>query len=472
MGERVRSVRWTVCGVLIAIGVVTAAVCLTMVGLTAMLRGATAELRAAVDNVRQAHEAEIDVLLLERQTDPVLQARAERKLMARFERMEKTLDRDARVRLDVARRELADYVTRSRAGAPAASTRDALHGGYQALDELVSLEVERARRLEQRTATIEELANAGAVVAGAIVLATIVVMVWWLRSRALRPLGALGSAMDRLARGDGYVRAPVAGASEVREAAQHFDAMAEALARRREDQLAYLAGVAHDLRTPLSVLELTIGMLAPDRPVPPEPRLRELVGRVRRQVVRLGRMAEDLTDAARIESGRLELRRRPHDLREVAGVVADLFQDTSSTHELVVEAPDSPVLVDGDPLRLEQVLINLVSNAIKYSPAGGRVTVAIDRDADECVIEVSDEGIGMTRAETDRMFQPFQRLSGVSGQLPGAGLGMWIVRRIVEAHGGRIEVHTHRGEGTTMEVRLPCAAAEDGRIRDLAAGAS
>jgi signal transduction histidine kinase len=247
--------------------------------------------------------------------------------------------------------------------------------------------------------------------------------------------------------------------------------MVDALARRRQAQLAYLAGVAHDLRTPLSVLELTIGMLGPDRSLPPEPRLRELIGRVRRQVVRLGRMTEDLTDAARIESGRLELRRAPHDLREVAAVVADLFVDASTPHELEVVAPDQPVLVDGDPLRLEQVLINLVSNAIKYSPAGGKVVISILRDDRDCVLKVSDQGIGMTEGEVDRMFEPFQRIAGVSDQLPGAGLGMWIVRRIIEAHGGRIQVYSNRGQGTTMEVRLPCAdAADQPAERSLAVG--
>ena len=473
MVARAPSVRWTVCGVLIAIGVVTALVTTTMVALTTMLRDASGELRAAVDNVRQAHEGEIDLLMLERQQDPVLHARATGKLLRRLDRMAPTLAGEEAGKLAQVRDELATYASRKRSAAPPASTAAALHATYQALDELVALEVDRARRQEERAAAIERLADASAVAAGLIILATILVLVWWVRSRALRPLFALGTAMDRLAGGDPDARAQVAGASEVREAAERFDAMARALARRREDQLAYLAGVAHDLRTPLSVLELTIDMLAPDRPLPPEPRVRELVGRIRRQMVRLGRMAGDLTDAARIEAGKLELRRRPHDLREVVAVVVDLFEDTSATHQLEVRAPDTPVLVDGDPLRLEQVLINLLSNAIKYSPAGGRVVIAIDHDGTACIVRVTDPGIGISEAEVGRMFEPFQRIPGVSDHLPGAGLGMWIVRRIVEAHGGRIQVSSDRERGTIMEVRLPCAAAnENPTIRDLMVGLS
>jgi signal transduction histidine kinase len=234
--------------------------------------------------------------------------------------------------------------------------------------------------------------------------------------------------------------------------------MAQTLDRQRADQLAFLAGVAHDIRNPLGALKLATDMIPPDRPLPPEPRMRQLVTRIGRQIGRLERMAHDFLDASRIESGHLELRAEDCDARELVRVTLDLFEPAAASHQLEMSAPDEPVRVQCDPMRIEQVLTNLVNNAIKYSPPGGSVRVAIARRPDAVVISVADDGVGMSADEIDHVFDPFRRGGGAGHGVPGAGLGLFVARRIVEAHGGEIAVDSTPGAGSTFTVRLPVRA--------------
>jgi len=141
--------------------------------------------------------------------------------------------------------------------------------------------------------------------------------------------------------------------------------------------LTFLAGVTHDLRTPLTAAMLSLAGSRADWPLPPEPRLRHVLEVVGRQTHRMVRMLDDLVDVASIEAGRLNLRLEVTDVVPLVGSVVALFQLSSPSHRLVPVLPDHPVLLDCDGVRLEQVLTNLVSNAIKYSPAGGEVEVRV-----------------------------------------------------------------------------------------------
>lgn len=165
-------------------------------------------------------------------------------------------------------------------------------------------------------------------------------------------------------------------------------------------------------------------------------------------------MVNDLLDRARIEAGTLELRREEVDARRLLHEVEELFRDTSETHTLEVQAPAEPVAVSCDPLRMEQVLTNLVSNATKYSPDGGLVTLRVDARDDEVVLTVRDQGVGIAADEVAHVFEPFHRAHSLRPDVPGAGLGLSLVRRIVESHGGFLRVVTAPGEGSTIEVHL------------------
>jgi signal transduction histidine kinase len=174
-----------------------------------------------------------------------------------------------------------------------------------------------------------------------------------------------------------------------------------------------------------------------------------------RQLGRLTRMVGDLLDASRIEAGELELNVEEVDLRKVAREVVELYAPTSPAHQVELEAPEQPVRVRADPLRLEQVVSNLVSNAIKYAPEGGPVKVVVGVEGDEAVLAVKDRGVGIPPEEIPDLFLPFRRRAMTRNLAPGAGLGLSVVRRILQAHGGRIEVESVQGTGSTFRIRLP-----------------
>lgn len=226
--------------------------------------------------------------------------------------------------------------------------------------------------------------------------------------------------------------------------------MADGIARQREDQLAFVAGVAHELRNPLSALSTDVQALG----LAPSGQGRDrALARVGRQVDRLTRMLDDLLDAARIEAGYLELQPEELDLRREVQEVVRFYAPTAPDRDLVVEAPDEPVTVRGDPLRIGQVITNLVSNAIKFSPEGGPVEVSVGLRGDEAVLTVADTGVGIAPEELSEIFTSFRRSR--PDVASGAGLGLSVVRRIVAAHGGTIEVESEPGVGSTFRVRLP-----------------
>ena len=244
-----------------------------------------------------------------------------------------------------------------------------------------------------------------------------------------------------------------------------FNAMAATLERQHEMRAAFIAGVAHDLKTPLAALALTIGQLSPDKPLPPEPRLRKLIVMTRRQVTRLERMIGDLVDATRSESDALALALEACDLRDLARDAIALFEATSSSHELVLRAGEDALVVECDPGRIHQVVNNLVSNAIKYSPDGGRIVIGLGAERERAAISVEDHGVGIPSSEIQEILEPFKRASGAASRAPGSGLGLYVVNRIVQAHGGELRVESTPGAGSRFTVLLP-------RLENAGAGRS
>ncbi len=288
----------------------------------------------------------------------------------------------------------------------------------------------------------------------AVLAAAVLSLLWWLRRRAFRPLSSLVSAMDRYAEGDLAARADSGGPAELGAIARQFNGLADALARRREQQLSFLGGVAHDLRTPLSALQLALAAAMPgDHPAPPL-RLRATLALAGRQVTRIERMLTDLLEVVRSEHGTLRLALDVVDARRVCEDVLGLFAASSPRHRLRLVAGDGPAHVRADPLRLEQVLVNLVSNATKYSPDGGEVTIALEPASTHLRIHVSDEGIGVDPAEVEQLFEPYRRSRRADG-IPGSGLGLFVVKKIVEAHGGAVSLVPGAERGTRFTIELP-----------------
>jgi signal transduction histidine kinase len=312
-------------------------------------------------------------------------------------------------------------------------------------------EIEAGRALAaaarwNRTANIAGAAIAVVLIGG---LATVTI---WLWRHAFGPLIGVTHAIDRFARGERTASAPEEGPEELRKIAVAFNNMARSLGRQHEQQLAFVGGVAHDLRTPLNALRVGVALLEY------QPADARTTARIVNQVVRMERMINDLLDSTRIEAGRLDLHLEPRDLREIVSRTLDVQRSAAPERAFVVSLPARPVVVRCDIVRIEQVLNNLLSNAVKYSPESSQVEVEIACDESTAVVSVRDQGVGIQPADRDRIFEPFSRGTNV-GSIGGVGLGLSVTRKIVEGHGGTIEVRSTPGAGTVFTVRLPVVAA-------------
>ncbi|WP_437624808.1 HAMP domain-containing sensor histidine kinase [Sorangium sp. So ce1151] len=327
---------------------------------------------------------------------------------------------------------------------------------YAALERLLAAKLAEAKVARARVDAVNWLSNTMSLGAVAALLAGILAALWQVSRRVYGPLLALRAAIDRYGAGSHDARAPQGGLDELREIAVAFNDMAAALDEQRRSQLGILASVAHDLRNPLAALKLTVDRLRPDRPLPPEERLRPMLARIGQEAARCDRMLTDLMDIARLEGGELELRCEVRDARELAEEVVELYRPTATAHELELSLPEEPAPLRCDPIRIGQVLNNLVANAIKYSPRGGAVQVAVAREGAEITIAVSDRGVGIAADDQARLFERYFRAPSSGRVASGVGLGLWAARRIAEAHGGRIEVTSAPGEGSTFTLHLPC----------------
>ncbi|WP_166134436.1 sensor histidine kinase [Nocardioides ochotonae] len=216
-----------------------------------------------------------------------------------------------------------------------------------------------------------------------------------------------------------------------------------------------IATVSHELKNPLTAV---LGHLEILESVEVPRAVRTSLSAMERGARRLARVADDLLLLARMDDPSTPVQRRAVDLRSVVDDVVDLTAISASTRDLTVrvEAPNGQVIAMGDPDELDRVLTNLLSNAVKYSPDGGTIVVNLDRTPDEVVLTCSDEGLGISAADQEKLFTEFFRSSNPEAVAqPGTGLGLAIVRRIVRRHGGRIEVESEIGRGSTFRVLLP-----------------
>jgi PAS domain S-box-containing protein len=220
----------------------------------------------------------------------------------------------------------------------------------------------------------------------------------------------------------------------------------------REQLQRFLGVVAHDLRNPLASI-LASAQLLERHGASPDHR-ESKAAMIVNQARRMNAMVGELVDAARIGAGQLKVRLAPMDLVALACQVAEARQVTTAKHTILVEAPEQ---LEGtwDAARLEEVMDNLIGNAIKYCPDGGEVRLRIERQDGQALVSVSDQGPGVRAEEMPRLFQLFSRLES-AGTIEGSGLGLYIVRGIVEAHGGRVWAESAgSGQGSTFSLTLP-----------------
>jgi len=242
----------------------------------------------------------------------------------------------------------------------------------------------------------------------------------------------------------------------VREQAARAEAEAAIVVRDE-----FLSIASHELKTPVTSLVAYSQMLerrAQRGGTLPE-RDRRAVHVLADQATRLSRLIDSLLDISRIQTGHFTLNRAPVDLGALCTRVVTEVQETVERHTVECVILEEPVTVEGDDLRLEQMLQNLVQNAIKYSPNGGAIRVTIRQDDGHAVLAVSDQGIGIPQEEYSHLFQRFYRAgNSANSVISGMGLGLYVVKEIVERHAGMIEVVSTEGQGSTFTVRLPLLA--------------
>jgi signal transduction histidine kinase len=229
-------------------------------------------------------------------------------------------------------------------------------------------------------------------------------------------------------------------------------------ADRMKDE--FLALVSHELRTPLTSIVGYLELLDENDAELLSEQGQRFLEVIERNALRLQRLVDDVLFAARAEAGRLALSTRPVDLLEVAEESVATARPKAEENGVMINLDaDRPPKVTGDPDRLGQALDNLISNALKFTPPGGRVDVLLRHLGGSVRVDVSDTGLGMSDEDQDRVFDRFFRAPATRDQAPGVGLGLTIVKTIVEGHGGTIAVASSEGAGTTFRIELPLVAA-------------
>jgi PAS domain S-box-containing protein len=236
------------------------------------------------------------------------------------------------------------------------------------------------------------------------------------------------------------------------------EALAESLAAANRAKDEFLAMLSHELRNPLGTIITAVAAL--ERLAGDEP-IRRLTGIVTRQTEHLTRLVDDLLDVARVTSGKIVLKAERTDLRAVVDRCVDAFGQAGRLGEHKVAVSGGAVEVHGDPARLQQIIGNLLDNALKYTPAGGRVEVSVEHGGHQAVLRVRDTGKGLEPQLLTRVFEVFvQEPQALDRARGGLGLGLALVKRLVELHGGSVAADSAGpGRGSQFTVRLPVAAA-------------
>jgi signal transduction histidine kinase len=280
-------------------------------------------------------------------------------------------------------------------------------------------------------------------------------------SRSLsRPLSSLAAAASQMSVGDLSVRAPVQGNDEIGQLGRQFNQMAQRLeasfaelAAERDSLRRFIADASHELRTPITALrsfnELLQGAAAHD-----EAARAEFLAESAGQIQRMEWITANLLDLSRLEGGLIDLNLRTHDAGELIDAAAAPFRLAAQEKgiTLAVQSPNEPLTVRCDRPRLEMALANLLDNALKFTPPGGRVQISAQSVDDRVQFVVADTGSGVLLVDQPHIFERFYR--GVNSAAAGSGLGLAIVQGIVQAHGGAVHVSSQPGEGSQFVVEL------------------
>jgi signal transduction histidine kinase len=217
----------------------------------------------------------------------------------------------------------------------------------------------------------------------------------------------------------------------------------------------FISVISHELKTPVALIKGYVGTLRREDANWDREIVRDSLAVIEEEADRLTGLIENLLDASRLQAGGLSINPSDVDLNSVASRIAKHFQTQSIIHQIVVDFPEDFPVINGDETRLEQVLSNLVSNAIKYSPQGGEIRISGQVRPTQVIICVSDQGPGVAPEDIPHIFDRFYRSSIAKRTTKGAGLGLYLARAVIEAHGGRIWVDPQPDTGGRICFSIP-----------------
>ena len=332
---------------------------------------------------------------------------------------------------------------------------------YTHIDALIEISREEARlAVEEGAAQAAQARRASIVIAASALLGAGLLGLALVRM-VVGPVRRVGAATRALARGDFSRRARLSGPPELTMLAEDFNAMAVRLGeldRLKED---LLSNVSHDLKAPLASMHETNELLLEEIPGSLTPEQRQLIRLNQGSNARLSRMVSDLLDLSRLQGGAMTYAIQRHDLARLTRLAAGDLAGVANTRDIQVdvEGPIGPVWVDCDEVLILRVIENLLSNAIRYSPGGGRIRVDMEPvTGGKVTLAVRDQGRGIPDQHKTRIFERFYRVDSNQKGGPGTGIGLAIAKSIVEGHGGTIRVEDAVGGGSRFVVELPEAS--------------
>ena len=296
-----------------------------------------------------------------------------------------------------------------------------------------------------------------AILAAAIIAVILASIIGFIISRKLAaPIGTITATARQIRNGDLSARTGLKGSDELGQLGETFDDMATSLEKDIKHERRLTSDVAHELRTPLMAMQATVEAMQ-DGVYPTDAEHLEVVAA---EVRRLSRLVGAMLQLSRLENGKTPFRPEETDLvwlvKSLVTSQEQLFEDKGLQLRFADETPSQTLIADVDPDLIRQAVVNLMSNAMRYTPSGGWVLVAITQDHADALISVSDTGIGIAKEDLPRTFSRFWR-SDASREMEsgGLGVGLAVTKEIIDRHNGTITVESELGKGTTFTLRIP-----------------
>ncbi|GAB4556034.1 MAG: hypothetical protein OHK0023_27920 [Anaerolineae bacterium] len=308
-------------------------------------------------------------------------------------------------------------------------------------------------QLDESSRQLLSAVNTALLLSGAASVLAALGLGWWMASRIAAPIRALTDGVRRLGRGDWSQAVPITTSNEFGDLTRAFNHMASELMRQQQMNRQMVADIAHDLRTPLAAMSLEVEAIEAGLQIPEDaaPSLRE-------EIIWLQRMVEDLRLLSLMDADQIKLQREAVNVPEFMHKVYDFWQITAedSEKQLTINVPSGLPIIHADPSRLRQVLNNLIDNALRHTPRGRGIKLEARNLGAAVQLSVRDEGEGIAPDALARIFDRFYRVDPArKHEKSGSGLGLSIAKRLVEMHGGQIQVESTLGQGTTFLINLP-----------------